>query len=195
MLVYGSVVREGRIDEGVFEYSQGTFKKVGKYPKLSIKPITKNHKDRSEFRDNEALMRFERDLDGIYFFDAVDGLDAINQFLDEDGQLDVYKVYYQGADLELCYQLQDIAYKCLDFNILMSDDYLKDFPIDLQYKFIKLKEFASDIIDLYKKTRLESLSNSDLHKVKVLLGKTNPKNPDDRELLYNIEEVDAVAYS
>lgn len=195
MLIYGSVVREGRIDEGVFEYIQGTFKKVGKYPELSIKPITKNHKKRSEFQDNEALMRFERDLDGIYFFDAVDGLDAINQFLDEDGQLDVYKVYYQGADLELCYQLQDIAYKCLDFTILMSDDYLRDFPIDHQHQFIKLKEFANSIIQLYKKSRLEELTKDDLHKIKVMLGKTSPKSPEDRELLHNIEEVDAVAYS
>lgn len=195
MIIYGPIVRERRVEDGVFEYVQGKFKRVGRSPQLTIEKITVVSEERQLFEDNEAVIRFEKDLDGIYFFDAAHGHDPVNQFLTPEGELDTAKVYYQGTSLGICYLMQDVAYACLNYTILMSDDYLKDFEIEQQEYLRELRHFSKQIIELYKSLRETAVNEKELRYIRVLLGQLTPRSKKEKESVAKLGEVLNIAQS
>lgn len=169
MLVYGEVVMKGRIERGVFEFINGEFKQVHGSRVLEIKPVPLKSDLRAVKEDEEAVTRFERDIEGIYFLDVEFGKDAITQFQLPNGELDATKLYYQGNDLVMCYRYQDLAYDCLNFIHLMEGvDTLTD-------DIVTLIKVAKGVVTQYKKLRLEPTTLDEERLIKLSLGDIKPR--------------------
>lgn len=169
MQVYGEVVIKGRIERGVFKYINGEFTQVEGSRVLEIKPVPLDTHDRAIKEDEEAIARFERDIEGLYFLDAEFGKDAITQFQDLDGGVDAAKLYYQGNDLVMCYRYQDIAYDCLNFIHLMEGQ------SDISPETHALIPIAKETIERYKRLRQEPTTLDDERRIKLSLGDIKPR--------------------
>lgn len=159
---------------------------------LTIQPLSQTEVPEAEY--TETLIRFERDLEGIYHLESEHGESPVVQFQKEDGELDEYQVYYQGNPLYTCFKLQDIAYECIEFLAYMNEVYLQQFDGTHQDKILnKYIPFASDIINQYKKLRRRKLTDDELRYIQVLTREVKPRTKKEREQAKTLQEVLQIA--
>lgn len=159
---------------------------------LSIKPMSQAEVPDAEY--TETLIRFERDLEGIYHLESENGESPMVRFQKEDGELDEYQVYYQGNPLYTCFKLQDIAYDCLEFLAYMNEVYLKQYDDSHQNEILnKYVPLASSIIETYKKCRNRKLTDEELREVQVYTREVKPRNKLEREKASRLQEVLQIA--
>lgn len=159
---------------------------------LSIKPLTKAELPDAEY--TETLIRFDKDLEGIYHLESENGENPILYFQKEDGELDEFKIYYQGNPLHTCFKFQDIAYECLEFLAYMNEIYLEQFDLQRQEEILHTYvPFAQELINLYKVLRRRKLTETELRKVRVFTKELKPRTKSEREQLKRLQEVVQIA--
>lgn len=192
--MYGEVLRGRRIESGVYQYKDNKFVKLRSKNALtlSIKPLTKAELPDAEY--TETLIRFDKDLEGIYHLESENGENPLLYFQKEDGELDEFKVYYQGNPLHTCFKFQDIAYECLEFLAYMNEIYLEQFDLQRQEEILHTYvPFAQELINLYKVLRRRKLTETELRKVRVLTKELKPRTKSEREQLKRLQEVVQIA--
>lgn len=159
---------------------------------LSIKPLTKTELPEAEY--TETLIRFDKDLEGLYHLESVNGENPLLYFQKEDGELDEFKVYYQGNPLHTCFKFQDIAYDCLEFLAYMNEIYLAQFNKQRQDEILNTYvPFAEGLIKLYKVLRQRKITDEELRQIKVLTKELKPRTKSEREQLKRLQEVIQIA--
>lgn len=192
--MYGEVLRGRRIESGVYQYKDNKFVKLRSKNALtlSIKSLTKAELPDAEY--TETLIRFDKDLEGIYHLESENGENPILYFQKEDGELDEFKVYYQGNPLHTCFKFQDIAYECLEFLAYMNEIYLEQFDLQRQEEILHTYvPFAQELINLYKVLRMRKLTETELRKVRVFTKELKPRTKSEREQLKRLQEVVQIA--
>ena len=195
MYIYGEVVIEGRLQRGVFTYTNGEFKRVGGLRPMKLRPLKVGTKEWQDAEDREAVMRLERDLTGLYFLESEYGRDALTQFMTPDGDLDAHRLYYQGNDLVVCYQYQDLAYLALRFKTMMSDSYIKQLDEGQAAHIKTLNQLVDKVIADYKTCREERRTNDEMRWIQVILQIIPAKTRQERKDVKNIQEVINIAES
>lgn len=111
--------------------------------------------DNSDLEQEMVVNYLEQDIKHLYptIFNINEV--SIDQFLTENGELDAYKLYFQGNNLDFCTLVRRKAYICLDY--IDTND-------------TKEIDFCINIIKDYLNLRFEKLSKKD---VDILLNKLN----------------------
>lgn len=68
----------------------------------------------------------------------------LDMFLTKEGDIDVYKMYFQGNDLKMCIKFRELAYYCMDYLDTNLEEYLEFANMVIKkyidLRFIKLDE-------------------------------------------------------
>lgn len=121
----------------------------------------KVNKNNQKLEQEMVINYLEEDIQ--YLYPLIYNMDNINidQFLNEDGIPDAYKIYYQGNDLDFCVEFRRMAYKCLDYLDTNKDTYIN---------------FCENFIEKYLNLRFKKLNDSDIKKVNDDINSETFKN-------------------
>lgn len=128
------------------------------HKKMLTEPTIKY--DNTELEQEMVVNYLEEDIKHLYPTIFNINEISIDQFLNDSGELDAYKLYYQGNDLDFCTYIRRKAYICLDY-IDTNDSKELDFCIEIikNYLNLRFKKLSNqELSDLNNKINSEKFS-------------------------------------
>lgn len=117
-----------------------------KYPKLKV------NKKANQLEQDMVLDYLEKDISKLYPIVQANFETNFDLFLDSNGNLDTYKLYFQGNPLDFCTQVRDKAYLCLDYLDTNDVTHLTFAELFIGYYLdLRFKKLTDSEIETYNK--------------------------------------------
>lgn len=135
--------------------------------KVKHPPVLFSTKQNPELEQYMVLDFLEKDIVLLYPSVHTQENSRLDLFLNDSGEIDSYKIYFQGNDLDFCIDAREIAYLCLDY-LDTNDLELIGFSEQLinEYLELRFKKLNKKELQMFK----DKLNSSEVNRIKIFLG-------------------------